>query len=124
MKNDPVNNSDIVYQAVINGKKLLFLGDLGYEGGKRLLKECGEETLKSDIVQMAHHGQNGVGKEVYMAVSPDICLWPTPEWLWNNDSGDGPGSGLWKTLEVRGWMEELGVKDNYCTKDGNILLAL
>ena len=124
MKNDPVNNSDIVYQAVINGKKFLFLGDLGYEGGERLLKECGKDVLKSDTVQMAHHGQGGVGKEVYAAAAPDICLWPTPDWLWNNDSGEGPGSGPWKTLETRGWMEELGVRENYCTKDGWILIDL
>ncbi len=122
-KNDPVNNSCIVYQAAIKGKTILFLGDLGYEGGERLLKDCGKEGLKSDIVQMAHHGQNGVGKEVYAAIAPEICLWPTPKWLWDNDNGGGTGSGPWKTLETRKWMEELGVTKHYITKDGTVRLS-
>jgi len=122
MENDPVNNGSIVYQAMIKGKKLFLLGDLGYEGGCQLLKDLAPEDLKSDIVQMAHHGQNGVGKEVYQAISPRICLWSTPKWLWDNDNGNGPGSGPWKTVQTRQWMSELGVKKNYCTKDGNIFL--
>lgn len=124
MKEDPVNNSTVVYRVNVNGKRILFLGDMGEAGGRKLLEEKGAKELKADIVQMAHHGQNGVGKEVYQAIAPDICLWPTPEWLWNNDSGQGPGSGPWKTWETRRWMRELGVKQNLCTKDGEIRLNL
>jgi beta-lactamase superfamily II metal-dependent hydrolase len=123
LENDSVNNSSIVYKAVIKGKKLLILGDLGYEGGNQLLKNCLKDDLRADVVQMAHHGQNGVGKEVYEAISPKTCLWPTPEWLWNNDNGGGPGSGPWNSMETRQWMSEIGVKKNYCTKDGNIFLS-
>lgn len=35
-------------------------------------------ALKCDIVQVAHHGQNGVGYEVYKALRPSVALWPTP----------------------------------------------
>lgn len=124
LESDPVNNSSIVYRIDVKGKRVLFLGDLGYYGGIRLLEECGAEELKADMVQMAHHGQNGVGQEVYQAISPSVCLWPTPAWLWDNDGGNGPGSGPWKTLETRGWMQELNVERNYCIKDGEIRLLL
>ena len=120
LQSDPVNNSGIVYQAEMDGTKILFLGDMGYEGGKRLLEECGAKQLRSEIVQMAHHGQNGVGKEVYEAAAPKLCLWPTPAWFWDNNGGQGPGSGTWDTLETRRWMKELGVKIQACTKDGDI----
>lgn len=43
---------------------------------------------------------------------------PTPDWLWDNDSGAGKGSGPWKTLETRSWMEELGVREHIVAKDG------
>lgn len=114
------NNSCLAYRLWMKGQSVLFLGDLAYEAGEQLLKDAGAEGLKSDIVQMAHHGQSGVGKEVYAAIDPKVCLWPTPQWLWDNDSGEGPGSGPWHTLETRRWMEELGVQKNLCTKDGDI----
>lgn len=69
---------------------------------------------------MTHHGQNGVRKEVYKAVAPPICLWPTSAWFWDNNGGQGPGSGPWDTLETRRWMEEPGVEIQVCTKDGDI----
>ena len=31
---------------------------------------------------------------------------------------------LTKTLETRKWIEELGVEENYCIKDGDIILEL
>lgn len=112
-----INNSSTVLRLNTQGVKVLFLADLGVEAGKKLLKTYGTE-LKSDVVQMAHHGQSGVEKSVYEAVCPSLCLWPTPQWLWENDQGKGPGTGPWKTQEVRNWMDELGVKNHLITKDG------
>lgn len=117
-----INNSSIAYRVDIDERRVLFLGDLGEVAGDNLLKDVGKEELKSDLVQMAHHGQYGVSKEVYKAINPNICLWNTPEWLWNNDNGDGVGSGSWLTLEVRAWMQELGVRKNYIIKDGDQII--
>ena len=41
-------------------------------------------------------------------VRPTVCLWPTPDWLWTN----ADGQGHYDTLNVRAWMEKLGVKEN------------
>lgn len=116
---NPINNSSMVIKMSINNKSILFLGDTGKESGEKLLKNQ-KEKLKSDIVQMAHHGQSGANKDVYEAIQPQTCLWPTPEWLWNNDSGTGYNTGNWATLETRKWIEELQVKTNYIEKDGDI----
>lgn len=110
---DKGNNAGIVYKIWVNGKSVLFLGDMAEEGGRRLLSEVGAEGLKSDIVQMAHHGQNGVDEAFYKAVNPSICLWPTPQWLW-----DSVGS-RYRTSETKGWMTHLNVQRHYCTKDGD-----
>ena len=62
---------------------------------------------------------DGVGFEVYKILSPQICLWGAPGWLWNNDSGSGVDSGNWKTIETRKWMAQLGVPYHLCIKDGD-----
>jgi beta-lactamase superfamily II metal-dependent hydrolase len=115
---NPLNNSSIVMRVWDSTKSILFLGDLGVEGGEKLLQGSYRDKLHADYVQMAHHGQNGVGKDVYEAIRPTHCLWPTPRWLWNNNAGKGNGTGPWKTLEVRAWMDELSVKSHFVTADG------
>lgn len=109
------NDASMAYRMVVNGKSILFLGDLQKKGGEHLLEQAGG-GLKSDMVQMAHHGQNGVTEEVYDAIDPSICLWPTPEWLWNNEGG------AYKTPETKSWIKKLNVSRNYCTKDGDQII--
>lgn len=119
-----VNNSSLVYKIRVSGQSILILGDLAYDGGKDLIKTCTAAELKSDIVQMAHHGQQGVDKDAYALIAPTTCLWPSPAWLWNNDNGGGVGSGPWGTLTTRAWMDALGVKDNRSLKDGDVHMYL
>ena len=114
------NNSSVVYKVTLGGKTVLILGDAGVESGNKMLgKYAGTDVLKADICQMAHHGQQGVTKEFYEAVRPEVCLWCTPKWLWENDCGKGFNTHVFKTVEVRGWMESLGcVKKNLVCMDG------
>lgn len=115
--NNAINNQSMVFQIKVNHKKILFLGDTGVESCEKLIKNQ-RENLKADIVQVAHHGQSGATEEFYKIVKPEICLWPTPEWLWNNNANGIEDSGPWKTKETRKWMEDLKVKQNYVAKDG------
>ncbi len=120
---NPINNSSMVFKLKVNNKSILFLGDTGEESSNKLVKEYGKK-LKSDIVQVAHHGQQGATEELYKLVDPEICLWPTEEWLWNNDYGQGFNTGPFKTLETREWMEKLNVKKNYVAKDGDVTIEI
>ena len=61
---------------------------------------------------------------MWMSNKPKICLWPTPEWIWNNDNGEGENTGPWKTFETRKWIEDLGVKQNIIEKDGDITITI
>ena len=101
---EDLNNSSVVYRVGTRGESVLFLGDMGVAGETALLAEFPEE-LKCPVVQMAHHGQQGVDRAFYEHVSPQVLLWPTPLWLWNNDIGGGYGTGPYKTLETRSWFE-------------------
>ena len=115
---NPINNSSVVMRVTGSRKTILFTGDLGVEGGEKLLNSEYRTRLRADYVQMAHHGQHGVNEEFYRTVHPSYCLWPTPDWLWDNDNGGGVNSGPWATLTVRKWMEKLPVIDHYISKDG------
>ncbi|MBR3692026.1 MAG: hypothetical protein IKL89_04940 [Clostridia bacterium] len=80
---NPVNNTSIVFRLKAAGQRWLFLGDLGVEGGNELAAICGE-GLSCDICQMAHHGQKGVGDNVYALAAPKICIFSSATWCWNN----------------------------------------
>ena len=91
-----VNCNSLVIQAVHNGKKAIFLNDVTTNSGKRLLKKYGDK-LKSDLVQLAHHGQSGATKRVYDVVNAKYKLWCTPYWVWTKPERFQIG-------EVRGWF--------------------
>lgn len=92
-----LNDTSLVIRMLADGQSVLFLNDLGAIGGRRLLATYGD-ALKSDIVQMAHHGQTGVNRDVYDAIDARVHLWPTPIWVWKNDSG------IYQIDEVRKWL--------------------
>lgn len=82
------NETSLVLRAWVEGQSILFLNDLGgwnsdKSSGARLVKTYGE-ALKSDIVQMAHHGQKGAQKELYDLVDANVYLWPTPMFVWKD----------------------------------------
>ena len=121
---DLINNTSMAFIMRAEGQKVLFLGDLAEEAGNRVLQMHSPEKLKCDIVQMAHHGQNGVNFDFYKAVQPKMCLWTTPKWLWDNDAGLGYNTHTFKTIETRNWMDELGVKHHIKEYEGTKEITL
>ena len=123
-----LNDSSMVFMVTTPNKKVLFLGDLGPEGGDVLYEES-RHLLKADIVQMAHHGHMNVGMEVYAAIMPDACMWCCADWLY--DEPEIPKylqnrekqrkmqrERMYGTTVTRQWMDILGAKKHYVTKDG------
>jgi len=129
-----VNDSSLCFKLITPNKSVLFLGDLGPEAGDVLFRES-RHLLKSDIVQMAHHGHMNVGFDVYAEIAPEICLWCCPEWLYNeeelpwylSDQKVQTKNGrlrMYGTALTRKWMDILGVKKHYVTKDGTHKIEL
>ncbi len=107
-KETNINDTSMIFRATIEGQTVLFLGDAYTAEGDRLLQKYGS-ALKSDIVQMSHHGQAGVRKEVYQAIAPTVCLWPSGDWVYENHSG------TLQTFNDRQWMSDMGVKYHLIT---------
>ena len=117
------NEQSMVIKFDTGKTTILILGDTGTQSSEKLINTQ-KDKLKSDIVQVAHHGQAGATEELYKLIDPKICLWPTPTWLWNNDAGSGENTGNWKTFETRQWLENLNVQQNYIGKDGNVTIEI
>lgn len=102
------NNQSVVLKVTECDFSILFLADLGIEGGEKIVKTAGDK-LKSTAVQMAHHGQAGVERNVYEKIGAKYAFWPTPKWLWDNTPylGGEPGIGPFETPKTAKWMEEL-----------------
>ena len=116
-----MNDSSIAIIAHFPRRDVLFLSDLEPAGGCDLISQCGEKKLRCDIVQMAHHGQNALQNDFYKLVQPKICLYTAPDWLWDNDPGTGFDTGIWKTVETRSWMRQLGVQASFPIAFGDYL---
>jgi len=107
-----INDTSICLSVKAGGRSWLVTGDVAVQAGHRLVKELGAR-LEHEFVFMAHHGQMGADKSFYAAIKPKVAIWPTPDWLWENDTGKGPGSGPFHTNYTKCWMQELGVTRNY-----------
>lgn len=111
------NNQSMVIKLSYNDNSILFLGDTGVESEAKLIKNQ-REKLKSNIVQMAHHGQAGVDFELYKTIDPETCLFPTSDWIWDNYDG------TLKIDETKDWIKKLNVKNLYIAKDGDQVIIL
>lgn len=105
--NNP-NNQSVVLKFTEGDFSIIFLGDLGVEGGEKLLEYAGDK-IKCTAVQMAHHGQAGVDLSLYEKIGAKYAFWPTPDWLWDNTPylGGEPGKGNFKTPETIACMKKL-----------------
>ena len=128
LTNNLMNDSSLVFKVITPNTSVLFLGDIGPDAGDVLYFES-RDKLKSDMVQMAHHGGFCCGMEVYAAIEPKVCLWCCREASYNGenipkvyyDKEKMKALGwmrMYPLSVTRRWMEQLGVKTHYVTKDG------
>ena len=73
---DDLNETSTVIRVTAGGQRLLFLADMGRLTAERMLAELPASELKSDIVQVAHHGYEGASLAFYQTVNPETVLWP------------------------------------------------
>ena len=59
-----------------SGKTFMVLGDSTEQTSKQLAATY-KNYLKSDILQLAHHGLIGGDKTLYSYIDPEICFWAT-----------------------------------------------
>ncbi len=112
---NPFNNNSMIMRVWDKRKSLVFLGDAGVECGDLALKGPYAKDLNCDYLQMAHHGQAGCSEDFYRTVQFRACLWPTPIWVWNNDTGGGFDTAQLQTVRTRSWMDSIGIREHHAS---------
>lgn len=113
------NEASTIMRMDLGGTSVMFTGDAETKAGNYVVEKYGKTgILKCDYCKMSHHGQSGVDRNFYEAVSPEVCFWPTPAWVYNNTNGN------LRTFETREWVKELGVKKEYKSFEGSVTIAM
>ena len=113
------NEGSTIMRMDLAGTSVMFNGDAGVNAGNYVVEKYADTgLLHCDYCKMAHHGQDGVDRNFYEAVSPEVCLWPTPTWVYENTNGN------LKTFETREWVEALGVRKEYKSFEGTAVIGM
>lgn len=84
---DEVNTSSIVSRLELEGQTFLMLGDMSQSARDAILRLY-DHALKSDFVQVAHHGTYGGGAvDFYERVGAKYILWPASTMLYEEVRG-------------------------------------
>lgn len=70
------NDTSLVVRANFEGKSILMLADATYRLGSMLVNMYGD-YLKSDMVQLAHHGIWASNPRLYDYIQAEVLFWPT-----------------------------------------------
>lgn len=111
VKNNPIENSSMIFSININNKKILFLSDSEEESIEKL-NGLFKKSLKSDYVQIANHGKTEISPSFFRYVSARVALWPTKTDIYSIDvNSDNPINISKSALEENGTKEHIMIKD-------------
>jgi len=71
---DQMNTTSLILRVTVQGNSVMVLADTTSRAINHIYKVYGN-YLKSDMVQLAHHGVNG-GVLLYQTIDADVVLWP------------------------------------------------
>ena len=75
---DNKNNTSIIIKMTYKGSPMLWLGDMGEVPSTSCVKMYGD-FLKSDAMQVSHHGWGAATPEFYDIVRPSVLFWNNSE---------------------------------------------
>ncbi len=99
-----MNDSSVVYKMTYDGgQTMMLLGDGEWVCSNDLTQNCADK-LKSDIVQVGHHGCGNVSAECYKMIDADAYIWPVGEKFWYSDCGEGLNTHNTGVIRSRAYM--------------------
>lgn len=85
LSNDLMNDGSMMFRIQGERDSMLFCADVGVSMTDYLVAEYGAR-LKSDYVQMGHHGFGGPDERFYELASPKAVFFDAPAWLMESDT--------------------------------------
>ena len=80
LSSDLINDGGLLFKVQGRTESMLFCSDVGISMSDYLISKYGND-LKSDYLQMGHHGHGGLGDEFYKLVKPKVAFFDAPDWL-------------------------------------------
>lgn len=120
-KYEKVTNNDActVYRIVYNGEQsILLLGD-GEKYTARALEALGKE-LKSDILQIGHHGRASISEKCLRAIDADVYIAQTTNKIWYSEESSSARVYIYRT---RRYIREMGKKRENVYRDTEGILS-
>ena len=111
-----INDSSMAIRLKMGGSSFMILGDTCYESGPIMHKMWGE-YLKSDIVQIAHHGQWPSVESIYHDIAAEVVIVPAKLSRYKSDISDS----RWKK-QTTAYLSY--AKDLYTACDEPIMIEL
>jgi hypothetical protein len=121
-----MNDSSVVYKMTYDSAQtMMLLGDAEWVCSNDLTENC-RDKLKSDIVQVGHHGCGNVSAECYDLISAKAYIWQTGEKFWYSDCGEGLNTHNTGVIRTRAYMmrQQVDLKNVYVAMDDIISLPL
>ena len=91
------NDSCMVTRFSVDGQRFTILGDIEDEASAIIVNMYDAATLKTDILQVAHHGW-GATTRLYNLFKPTVLMWPTDQKSFNSQTA-GTSSGYYYTID-------------------------
>ncbi len=105
-----INDSSVVYKLIYDGKQsIMLLGDAEYVCDMDLVNNMADK-LKSDVVQVGHHGCGNVSGKCYELIGADSYIWPIGERFWYSDNGTELNTHNTGVIRTRDFMMQLRPK--------------
>ena len=105
-----VNSSSLVIRVTVDNTSVMLLADTTHVSGK-IMEDMFGTHLKSDMVQLAHHGMAPSNASLYNHIQADVLLWP------NNYGDAGVRYGQYASVinVALGYAEDLYVSGSSLT---------
>ena len=78
-----INDTSAAFRITMQGKTVMVFGDCTANVDSKIMTAAFGSYIKSDIMQITHHGVGGGTLATFKAVDPDICLWSVNEKIFN-----------------------------------------
>ena len=79
-----MNHTSCAWRITSEGKSIMITGDCETGLNNQMVTVFGSH-LKSDILQLNHHGSNGATLNFYKAVQPSVAFWPCQQYHFDYD---------------------------------------